>query len=295
MTGRGEGGAPDPVKRPVRAPGRGPGTGGGSGAERSGRAGDAEPDGPPRLAVSVAGAQVDRSASSPTVLLTLAVEGPPGREVGAALLRAQVRILPRRRSYDPATRERLVELFGEPSRWGTTLRSLLWTRATVVVPRFTGRTELDLPLPCTYDFEVAAAKYLHGLRDGTVPLELLFNGTVFYPGPGGALRTAMLPWDLDTRHDLPAGLWREAMDRFFPDSGWIRLSRDTFDRLYAFKAARGIPTWEGAMERLLGSAGAAGEDTGAAADGGGQDGNGHRSGGAGVHARSDRPPWEDAG
>lgn len=209
------------------------------------------PAGPPRLAISVAGARVDRSAASPTVLLALAVEGPPDREVGAALLRSQVRIVPRRRSYDPATRERLVELFGVPSRWGTTLQSLLWTRAALVVPRFIGRTEVELPLPCTYDFEVAAAKYLHGLREGTIPLELLFNGTVFYPAADGALRTAMLPWDLDTRYDLPAGLWREAMDRFFPGSGWLRLSRETFDRLYEFKAARGIPTWEGTVERLL--------------------------------------------
>ena len=46
---------------------------------------------------------------------------------------------------------------------------------SLMVPSFTGSCELDLPVPCTYDFEVAASKYLHALGDGEVPLLLLFS------------------------------------------------------------------------------------------------------------------------
>ena len=37
-------------------------------------------------------------------------------------------------------------------------------------PASPASTEVDLPVTCTYDFEVAAAKYLHALDDGEIPL-----------------------------------------------------------------------------------------------------------------------------
>ncbi len=38
---------------------------------------------------------------------------------------------------------------------------------------------VDLPVPVTYDLEIASTKYFHALTDGVVPLLLLFSGTVF--------------------------------------------------------------------------------------------------------------------
>ena len=41
------------------------------------------------------------------------------------------------------------------------------------------------------------------------------------------------------------------MDRYFPDSAWIRLRRESLDRLKAFKARGGHVTWEDAIDALL--------------------------------------------
>ena len=37
-------------------------------------------------------------------------------------------------------------------------------------------TEVDVPVSCSYDLEVASARYLQGLDDGTIPLLMLFSG-----------------------------------------------------------------------------------------------------------------------
>src|SRR5262245_66547252 len=98
-------------------------------------------------------------------------------------LRCQIRIEPNRRRYSDAEAERLLDLFGERSRWGETLKPMQFAELSVMVPGFNGGTEVDLAVPCTYDFEVASAKYLHGVEEGAVPLLLLFSGTVFIKGP----------------------------------------------------------------------------------------------------------------
>ena len=40
-------------------------------------------------------------------------------------------------------------------------------------------------------------------RDGEIPLNLLFSGTVFYARPDGTLQVAPIPWDKETRFRLP--------------------------------------------------------------------------------------------
>ncbi|HET6551712.1 MAG TPA: DUF6084 family protein, partial [Solirubrobacter sp.] len=161
---------------------------------------------------------------------------------------AQVRIAAPRRAYDGATQARLVELFGPPEEWGRTLHSLLWTHATVMVPPFEDVTTVALPLPCTYDFEVAAAKYLHALRDGEIPLELMFSGTVFAVSDG---RVQVTQIAAECDFALPVALWREAIERTFGDVAWLRLDRSAFDRLYAYRARHALGTWEATIEALL--------------------------------------------
>jgi hypothetical protein len=168
-------------------------------------------------------------------------------------------IEPQRRSYEPAEQARLVELFGETPRWGDTLRPFLWTHIGTVLTGFTASTEVDLPLTCTYDFEVAAAKYLHGLDTGEVPLLLLFSGTVFrdprLAGGGGGFAASPVAWHEEAAYRLPVQVWRDVMDRYFPNSGWVRVSKGTLDALSRFKAGRALPTWDDAFERLLKEAG----------------------------------------
>jgi hypothetical protein len=135
--------------------------------------------------------------------------------------------------------------------WGTTLRTLLWSRLTTVVPPFTGSTVVELPLVCTYDFEVAAARYLDALDDGIVPLELLFSGAVFYAGPDGRLQTVRISWESEAEYRMPVAVWRGVMDRHFPDAAWLRLGRGQFDRLLAFRSERALGSWDAAVDVLL--------------------------------------------
>jgi Family of unknown function (DUF6084) len=203
----------------------------------------------PALDFAVESAEAVRHAAAPTVAFALRISSDVA--VRSAMLQAQIRIAAPDRLYDDETQERLRDLFGPPEGWGRTLRSLLWAHATVLVPPFERTTTVELPVPCTYDFEVAAAKYLHALRDGDVPLELLFSGTVFYAGEGGALRTARISWASESAFRMPVSVWQEAVERAFPGSAWLRVRRDAFDRLAAYRRRRTLPTWEDVVDELL--------------------------------------------
>jgi hypothetical protein len=204
----------------------------------------------PQLALAVTDAARLEYAAVPTLRFALRVTS-AGAAVRSVLLDVQIRIAATRRAYSHDADDRLFELFGARADWGTTLRSLLWTRTTLVVPQFTDATEVDLLVPCTYDLEVTAAKYFGALRDGEVPLEFLFSGSVFYAGADGRLQTARLSWELEADYRLPVAVWRATMDAHFPDSAWLRLDRETHDRLVAYKSRRALPTWAAVLDELL--------------------------------------------
>lgn len=204
----------------------------------------------PELEFAVEGAGVREYAAVPTLRFDLRID--PGEAVIRSLsLNVLVRIVATQRSYDAAEQGRLFELFGAPRDWGRNLRTLMWAQTSFVVPAFEGVERADLCVPASYDFEVAGNKYMHALGDGEVPLEFLFSGSVFYRGPGGSLRTVRLSWDKECRYDMPVSVWRETMEHYFPNSAWLRVRRDVFDRLQAFRSSQGLPTWEATLEALL--------------------------------------------
>ena len=151
----------------------------------------------------------------------------------------------------PANKPQLRDLFGEPDRWGQTLRNMLWTHASVMVPRFSGSTLTEIPVPCTFDFNVAATKYFHGLTSGDLPLCFQFSGTIFYQREDGTLQVTPISWDKEAKYRLPVKVWKDLMDMYYPNSAWLALRRDTFEKLYRYKVSEGIPTWEEALERAL--------------------------------------------
>jgi hypothetical protein len=202
------------------------------------------------LDFEVVAARPEAHAAVPMIMLRLRISESEGVAVHALALRCQVRIEPQRRRYSAEEEEHLYELFGETPRWGDSLRPFLWTHASMTLPGFRGVTEVDLPIECTYDFEVAAAKYLHGLTSGEVPLLLLFSGTVFSKGAAG-FTAEPISWSTEASYRMPVAVWRGVMDLYFPNSGWLRVQRDTLDALQAFKAARGLPTWDQAFSQLL--------------------------------------------
>jgi hypothetical protein len=206
---------------------------------------------PPELSFAVESVEADRFAAAPTLLFRIAVARSGGGPVRSIALNTQIRIAATRRSYDQHERDRLVELFGPAEQWGRSLHSVAWVNATVHVPGFSDSTTVELPVACTYDLEVTTARYFASLHDGEVPLELLFSGTVFYADSGGQLRVAHVPWACEAEHRLPVAVWREMMDRHFPDSAWLRLRRGSFDRLHAYRTQAGHVSWEEAIDALL--------------------------------------------
>jgi hypothetical protein len=232
----------------------------------------------PDLSFEVVGAEAPAFAAVPTLIFKLRVDNkdegdrkgphpsqhlprPYGNETGrqerihSVALRCQIQLAVTRRRYSAEAQARLLEVFGEPKRWGETLRSLLWTHANTMVPQFSESIIVDLPVPCTYDFEVVSTKYFNALEEGDIPLNFLFSGTIFYEGEEGNLQVAQISWSKEASFRLPVVLWQEMMQRYYPNSAWIHLHKDVFDRLYQYKATHSFPTWEEVMVRLLQASG----------------------------------------
>jgi hypothetical protein len=206
----------------------------------------------PDLRFAIARAEPVQNAATPLLAFKLQIANVPAEEtVHTVALRAQIQLEVTRRKYNSNEQARLQDLFGEPDRWGQTLRNMLWTHTSMVVPRFTGTTMADLQIPCTFDFNVAATKYFHGVTGGDLPLCFQFSGTVFYQGNDQTLQVAPISWDKEAKYRLPVKVWKDLMDAYYPNSAWLALQLDTFEKLYQFKIREGIPTWEEAIERAL--------------------------------------------
>ncbi len=205
----------------------------------------------PDLSFHVDGAEAVAFAATPTLAFKLRIANAGGEKVHSVLLRCQIQIETVRRRYDGGEQSRLSDLFGPPEEWSRTLRTLFWTRIDLSVPGFVGETAVDLPVPCTYDFDVAATKYFDGLADGEAPLCLLFSGTVFYATEGRPVQVFQIPWEKEANFRLPVRVWREMMDRHHPNAAWLSVRKDVFDRLRRYKSRCALPTWENALESLL--------------------------------------------
>lgn len=191
-----------------------------------------------------------RHAATPTLMLRLRIAEATGTRIGAIALRCQIRILPQQRRYSPAETEQLLDLFGEPDRWADTQHPLQLATVPVMVPAFTGSVEMEVPVACSYDLEVAAGRYFAALQDGEVALLMLFSGTVFTQGLAG-LVIEQVPWHKECAYRLPVRVWREIMDLHFPNAGWLRLRRDTLAALARYKSRAALATWDDTVEALL--------------------------------------------
>ena len=206
----------------------------------------------PDLDFEVESADVLPYAAVPTILFKVGVQNAvEGEEIDSISLRTQIRIAATQRRYEPNEQAKLRELFGEPHQWKDTLRSLLWTNTNTIVTRFSGGRVFEMPVTCTYDFDVVGTKYFAALDEGEMPLEFLFSGSVFYRKDGGALQVALISWEKEATFRLPVRLWREMMDNYFPNSAWLRLHKDIFDRLYDYRSRNALLTWDRTLESLL--------------------------------------------
>jgi hypothetical protein len=203
----------------------------------------------PDLEFRIEAAEPEPFAAVPTFMFSLRIlSSEPIRNI---TLRCQIRVEPARRGYAGDDYERLSELFGETSRWGQTLRSFLWDHVDLPVPGFETTCVVKLPVTCSNDFDIAATKYFHGVGDGDIPLSFLFSGAVFYDGPDGRLQIGQIAWSKDASFSLPSATWRALMARYFPDTTWLRVRNDLFERLGRYKRRRGFTDWANALDSLI--------------------------------------------
>lgn len=192
-------------------------------------------------------------AVTPVLTARIGVNASPDERVHAVALRCQVRIEPLRRSYNNEEAAGLTDLFGTRDRWATTQRTFLWQHCGAMVAGFTGHTTVALPLDCTYDFEVTAAKYLHALERGALPLQFLFSGTIFVNSPRG-FSVQQVSWDCEDRYDMPVSVWRDLITAHYPNTGFVRLGHETVRALTEYKSVRGLLDLDHAVTALLADA-----------------------------------------
>jgi hypothetical protein len=206
----------------------------------------------PDFDFKIAGVEAANRGIAPLLHFKLEITNLPETEkIHTVMLQTQIQIEAPRRSYNDAEKEKLGELFGTPDRWGQTLRNRLWGISNTTVRGFSGKTETMLPMPCTFDLNVAATKYFYALEGGNIPLLFLFSGTVFYEAADERLQVQQISWNKECNFQMPAEIWREMMERHFPKSAWLYLHRDVFDRLYQYKRRNGFSSWEDAVSGLL--------------------------------------------
>lgn len=206
----------------------------------------------PDLSFRIERAEALAYSAAPAIALKLRITSAPEEQrVHTIVLRCQVQIDPAKRRYSSQEQTRLHDLYGEPSRWAQTVRPLLWMNTSVTVPSFTGDTTVNLELPCSFDFNLAATKYFHAVDTGEIPLTVMFSGTVFYEESDGRLQATQIPWDREASYRMPVEVWKQMMDAHYPNAAWLRLQRDLFEKLLDYKVRNGIPTFERALEELL--------------------------------------------
>ena len=193
-------------------------------------------------------------AAAPQLTARLRIQETSGETIHAIALRCQIRIEPQRRRYEEADETGLRALFGDRDRWVDTLKPFLWMQCNSMVQGFTGITEVDLALPCTYDFEVTGSRYLHAVGEGDIPIVFLFSGTVFTKGANG-FGVVQVPWDCEASYQLPVQVWQQMIASYYPNTGWIRLDHDVLSELAAFRANHGLTTWEETVQELLATKG----------------------------------------
>jgi len=181
----------------------------------------------------------------------LGVSEPSDREIFTIALTAQINVEPARRTHDAATRERLVDLFGEPERWPATTHAFVWTTATTLVPSFTGAAMFTLPVLATFDLEVAAARYFHELPDGDAPLAFHFSGSILLRGEDGRVQIVSVPWSCSATWRMPVATWREMMQRHYPGRSWVAVQEDTVARLTRYRRDHGLHSFDACFDRLL--------------------------------------------
>ena len=202
----------------------------------------------PDLSFGVEKAEAVQFAASPAIDFFLRIDNSPSEElIHTVALRCQVQMEVTRRRYTLPRNSRTCSISSaSPAAAGpwTLPQTCCGPTCSLIVASFRSSTVAKMQVPCTFDFNIAATKYFYGLDDGEVPLCLMFSGTVFYADESGAMQVAPISWDKETRFRLPVRVWKEMMNLYYPNTAWLNVRRDVFDRLQQYKMSHAFPGWE---------------------------------------------------
>ena len=208
----------------------------------------------PDLSFQIEAASVVPFAASPTHRISSSTinNAVPDEAIHTIALRCQIQIEVTRRRYTPEEQERLLDLFGKPDRWSQTLRSLLWTHANRGCSRF--RRDRARTSICRFPAPSTSMSRRPSISRGSPMATSRCSCSSAAPS---STRRRQPP--AGRAHLVGSGstiqaackMWREMMDAYYPNSAWLNLRRDVFDRLYRYKMQHGIPTWEQALEQIL--------------------------------------------
>jgi len=205
----------------------------------------------PNLNFTIEGAEPLRFAAIPHIRFSLLASDAQGVNIHNVILQCQMHLDVTRRRYTADEQRRLSDLFGQPSQWNETLRRMFWTNTNLIIPAFNDSAVVSLNVPCTFDFNVAVTKYFEGVEDGHIPVAFYFSGTVFFAGENGGLQVEKISWEKEATYDMPVQVWRDMMNAYYPNTAWLCLRKDAFDKLYEYKVRHGIPTFEQALETVV--------------------------------------------
>jgi Family of unknown function (DUF6084) len=195
---------------------------------------------------------IARNSAIPALMFRLRISNSEAdTPVENVMLQTQLRIEATHRSYTQSERERLVELFGDAEDWDHALRSFLWTNASTLVPAFNHTCTIELPVPCSYDFDLAVTKFFFGVETGDVPLLLLFSGTIFFRNDEGDLQIGQIAHHKEATYRLPVPVWQRMMDECHRGSVWLRFDRGLFEEIYRVKRERRLADWSETLRFLL--------------------------------------------
>jgi hypothetical protein len=163
----------------------------------------------PDLRFSVESVSAKHDPAERMLLFLIRVENSsPAEQIHSISLNVQVQIQPARRRYNTEEKIALREMFGEPERWANTLHPVFWAKVSTIVSAFQGSTMVSLPVLPASGFDDAASRYCNALREGEIPIDLLFSGTIIYMN-SGAPQVAFIPWSKETFCRVPLAAWRE--------------------------------------------------------------------------------------
>jgi hypothetical protein len=192
-----------------------------------------------------------RYAVTPTIALGLRVSA--NHPVSGIDLRCQIMIDVPSRAHSGAERARPHGAVRRHDRHAPNapLRPLVWTHTSANVPAFDRTCTVDLTIPLSSDFDVAVTKYFNSLDGEGIPLRLQFSGMISYRDMRDQLQIARIPLTTEAVGQLPLALVRSLRNRYYPGTAWLRIPRAAFERLIEYKRKTGLPSWEGAFDRLL--------------------------------------------